>query len=91
MKVSQMAKNSPWVNDCKYVALQIEFTEVEVYNTSYKKKSAISSSPVNNRSCSGVKVPSHPFQRQRGRFGLSAASGHLVTEATLFLLVLDNS
>lgn len=38
MKVSQMAKNSPWVNDCKYVALQIEFTEVEVYNTSYKKK-----------------------------------------------------
>lgn len=55
-----------------------------------QEKNMISSSPVNNRSCSGVKVPSHPFQRQRGRFGLGAASGHLVTEATLFLLVLDD-
>ncbi len=89
MKGSQMIKKSPWVNDCEYVALQIEFTEVEVYNTSYKRNMT-SSSPVNNRSCSGVKVPSHPFQRQRGRFGLSTSPGHLVTETTLFLLVLDD-
>lgn len=89
MKGSQMNKKSPWVNDCEYVALQIEFTEVEVYNTSYKRNMT-SSSPVNNRSCSGVKVPSHPFQRQRRRFGLSTSPGHLVTEATLFLLALDD-
>lgn len=89
MKGSQMIKKSPWVDDCEYVALQIEFTEVEVYNISYKRNMT-NSSPVNNRLCSGVKVPSHPFQRQRGRFGLSTSPGHLVTEATLFRLVLDD-
>lgn len=54
------------------------------------RRNVTSSSPVNNRSSSCVKVPSHPFQRQRGRFGLSTASGHLIIEATLFLLVLDD-
>jgi len=49
-----------------------------------------SSSCVNNRLGVGAKVPSHPFQRQWGRFRLSTASGHLIIEATLFLLVFDD-
>lgn len=38
MKGSQMSKNVPWVNDFKHVALQTEFTEVEVYNTSEQEE-----------------------------------------------------
>lgn len=83
---SQMSKNWPWVNDFKHVALQ---TVHRGWSLQHKRRRK-SSSSFNNRSCSGVKVLSHPFQRQRGRFGLSTASGHLIIEATLFFLVLDD-